>query len=204
MRRLFAIFMLTLIFLPSVLAITGEIGNARAIIDREWNGKETIERTILVINSNDVKLDITLEPSAGLEDIVELIDGEFELQPGEEKKARFNLKIEEEGRWNGKINVFFRPEEGNSVVLSSTIVLIVGDVEERDEIPEELPDDEDDNEITGDVVREEDDDADDSGVGFGIKGARDNNSNAGTVILIIVIALIVIGAVVGSYFLFKR
>ncbi len=203
MKRICSILVIILVFLPNVLAITGEIGNAKAVLNREWNGKETLERTILVRNSNDVKLSIKLEPSDEIKDIVELIDGEFELQPGEEKKARYNLKIEEEGRWNGKINVYFRPEEGNSVVLSSVIILSVGNANNIDEIPEDFSEEEDEINGTTVDIEEEADDEENNDVSFGISGAKENKSNAVTIIVVI-IALAVLGAAVGLYFLLKK
>ena len=202
MKKVFCLLLLILILVPSALAITGEIGNARAIISREWNGRETLERTILVRNPNDVKLDIKLEPSDEIKDIVEIVDKEFELQPGEEKNARFNLKIEREGSWSGKIHVFFIPEEGSRVVLSSTIVLSVGEAQDEDEIPDETTDGGD--EIIGDVVLEEDDDVDSSTVGFGIKGSKESKTSTGLILLIVLIVIIIVAAIVGLIFLFKR
>jgi len=203
MRFVLCIILLCLFFLPSIFAITGEIGNARAIITRDWNGKETLERTIFVSNPNNIKVDIKLEVSEEIKDIVELVDASFTLQPGEEKNARYKLKVIEEGHWNGRINVFFKPEEGNSVVLSSTIILNVGNSEEEDEIPEELPDDT--NETSDDLL-EEDDDIDNSTVGFGIKGSReiDSNSSVWPTVLVIGIVVIILAVIVGSIFLLKR
>lgn len=207
MKSILSLALVVFILLPSVLAITGEIGNARAVISRDWNGRETIERTILVRNPNNVSVDIKLEPSDEIKDIVELIDKEFELQPGEEKKARFNLKITEQGQWNGRINVFFRPEEGNSVVLASTIILLVGDEFDDEDIVEETQEENQDEILEQeDEGLKEDDDADDgnNGVDFGIKGAQEDGSNTGLIVLVIVIFVVVVAAIIGFIFLFKR
>lgn len=204
MKRLFSIFSVFLILLPFVLAITGEIGNARAIIKREWAGRETLERTILVRNSNDVKLNIKLEPSEEIKDIVDIIDKEFELQAGEEKNARYNLKIMEEGAWSGRINVFFRPEEGNSVVLSSTIILLVGDIE-SEEVPDEVS--EETNETTDDVISDdvkEGDDIDGGDVDFGIRGVKEDKSNIGIIFLVVLVVILVVAAIVGIIFILKK
>ena len=210
MKKILSIIFLCFLVIPGIFAITGEIGNARAIITREWNGEEILERTIFVRNPNDVKIDIRLEPSEELADIVELIDANFSLPPGEEKAARYLLMITKEGHWDGRINIFFRPEEGNSVVLSSTLIINVGDVEEPDEIPEEVSDNETSDEPTDDTLieenDEEDDDTDNSTVGFGIKGSRvtDDDSSAWPIVIVIIIVVIILAAIIGSYFLLKK
>jgi len=114
---------LMLSFVGSVYAITGSIGNARMILRPEVG--ETIDRTILVKNVNDVPLDITLSVSGDLEGDVKLIDEEFNLAAGDERKARFTIKIKNDVTTETKINVQFSPVDGgNGVGLSSTIIII--------------------------------------------------------------------------------
>ena len=57
---------------------------------------------------------------------LELIDENFILSPGENKKAKFLVKVRKEGTYKGRINVFFSPIDSKEpgVVLSSTIVVI--------------------------------------------------------------------------------
>jgi len=205
LRKLLSILIL-LLFIPSVLAITGEIGNARVVISKDWDGKETIERTILVRNSNDVPLTIRLEASEGLEDIVELIDEEFTLPAGTEKKARFDLVFKRPGSWNGKINVFFIPEEGSRVVLSSTMIINLK-TDEKVELPPE-----DDIGIDVGEVKDDDEAMDDTKedtevspiVGFGIKGSKEKESNLGSVLAVLTILLVVIVVVSGVIYLLKK
>ncbi len=200
MKKFIASLIFLFIIIPNVLAITGEIGNARVVIKKDFSGIETIERTILVRNSNDVPLDITLEATDEINEITEIIDKEFKLEAGEEKKARFNLNIKQPGEWAGKINVFFKPEEGNTVVLASNLILIIKG--ENGEIPideeDQLDDSEDelddeDDEITGDVVSKEEDD--DTG--------KESSIPIG-IILAVVIGLVVVGAIIGLIFLLKK
>ena len=122
------LFSLLLLSLNLASAITGKIGNGRMILNLE-SGEE-IEKSIQVINDNDVPLNITLFVGGNLTDNIELIDENFILNAGEEKKARFTLKAgEETGRYEGRINVKFTPEDKNEagVVLSSQIIVNVNE-----------------------------------------------------------------------------
>ncbi len=117
---------LLILSLNSASAITGKIGNGRMILNLEAG--EEIERSIQVINDNDVPLNITLFVGGNLTDNIELIDENFMLNAGEDKQARFTLKAGEEiGRDEGRINVKFSPENEDEagVVLSSQIIVNV-------------------------------------------------------------------------------
>jgi hypothetical protein len=111
-----------------VSAITGSMGNARMILYPEVNGwtNTVLEKTILVKNVNDVPINITLRPDENATKFVEVIDKTFILQPGEEKKAQFDVKVRKVGTYQGQINVFFKPtnDTKGGVVLSSTIIVI--------------------------------------------------------------------------------
>jgi hypothetical protein len=129
-RSLVLAFAILLLITSSVLvsAITGSMGNARVVLYPEVNGftNTVIERTILVKNVNDIPLNITLNADENATKFTEIIDKTFILQPGEEKDARFNVKVRKVGNYQGSINVFFRPANGTEggVVLSSTIIVI--------------------------------------------------------------------------------
>ena len=122
-----AVIMLNIIL---VSAITGSMGNARMVLYPEVNGKTftTIEKTILVKNVNNVTINISLKTDNNSESFLDIVDKEFVLQPNSEKKAGFVIKVKDEGRYEGKINVFFTSTEGKEagVVLTSTIVVIAG------------------------------------------------------------------------------
>jgi len=58
-------------------------------------------------------------------DDIKIIDDEFTLGPGEEKKAQFTIDVKKSGTTESNINVKFSPiNEGNGVGLSSTIIII--------------------------------------------------------------------------------
>ena len=88
----------------------------------------TIEKTILVKNVNDISINIKLEADQNSSKFLKIVDDNFSLSPGEERKANFRVEVNKEGRYEGKINVFFTPAEGKDpgVVLSSTVIVIVG------------------------------------------------------------------------------
>jgi len=141
----------------NVYAITGKIGNGRMIVNLEVG--ETLDRTIRVINDNSVDLNITLFASGDLADDVELIDENFILKAGEEKKARFLLKAEKAGTYTTKINVKFAPlEEGeNGVGLSATIITKIykdGELPEVNDEDSNADNVGDENLITGDSIKD--------------------------------------------------
>ncbi len=112
----------------AVNAITGSMGNARMILYPEFNGKfyEPIDKTILIKNVNNVSINVTLELDESGKEFIELIDKSIILQPNEETKARFTVKVKNEGKYEGRINVFFTSAESKEpgVALSSTIIAI--------------------------------------------------------------------------------
>jgi len=109
----------------SVSALTAKIGNGRMILNTEVG--EKIEKSIRVINDNDVSVNITLFPSGDLMNNTDIIDDSFILQPGEEKNARFTVYSNSVGRYETKVNVQFNPtyENENGAGLSSQIILNV-------------------------------------------------------------------------------
>jgi len=166
-QKLSLAFIIVLILMNSlyVSAITGSMGNARMILYPEVNGwfATEIEKSILVKNVNDVPISIQLKVDEEGKEFIELIDEEFVLQANQEKKAQFIVKVRKEGTYNGKINVFFTPldGEGPGVVLSSEIVVIAKKTqdyeEDEDEEDEENGEEEDDVSIgTGSTISDDD------------------------------------------------
>ncbi len=122
---IFIAFLLVLLLVNFASAITGKIGNARAVLYPEvgfWG--VTIDRSVLVINENDVPVNVKLEADVN-SSFIEIIDKEFTLEPGEEKDAEFKIKIKKEGDYEGRVNIFFSTIDGKGagVVLSSTIII---------------------------------------------------------------------------------
>ena len=118
------IFLIILIMLEFVSAITGSIGNARIIIKTKPG--EIVEKYILIRNVNDVPVRIELSTSGDLADELNLENNSFELQPSEDKKAYFTIKSDNIGIFETRINVLFKTlDGGNGVGLYSVIILNV-------------------------------------------------------------------------------
>jgi hypothetical protein len=202
LNKITSIILIVLLILPVANAITGSIGNAKAIIKTEvQEGKTTvIERTILVKNVNDVPLNITLETGDDLKNIVELIDSKFVLQPKEEKKARFNLNIERPGNYSGKISVFFTPQDkGNGVVLASSLVILA--YGEGNFPEEEQPE----NDTV--VDNPEDDEDNETGVSISVGGGKVTNNSSSKIsnnLVFIIIMIIILLLIVGGSIYFLR
>ncbi len=158
-KKLFSLAIFLVFLVPLANAITGSIGNAKAIVTVDLSESNVLERTVLVKNVNDFAINVNLEAAGDLETITKIIDNEFELGPNEEKKAAYKVTIPEEGIYNGNIVVFFNPPEGKGagVVLQSNLIInAVGEgsgivVEEQDNIKDE---EKKDNKITGSLVSE--------------------------------------------------
>lgn len=119
----FLVVVLLLSFVGSVYAITGSIGNARMILRPDVG--DTIERSILVKNVNDVAVDVKITVTGDLVDDIVVIDSEFELAAGTEKDAQFTIEVKKAGTTENKFNVAFSPKDGgNGVGLSSTVIII--------------------------------------------------------------------------------
>lgn len=116
--------LLVLLMLNFASAITGTIGNARAVLYPEvgfWG--TTIDRTISIENVNDEPINVTLD--AGNSTIINIVDKSFILEPGQSKDAEFQIKLKKAGDYTEKISIFFSPIDGKGagVALSSTLII---------------------------------------------------------------------------------
>jgi hypothetical protein len=108
-----------------VSAVTAINANGRMVLYPQIGPSgTTIEKTIKVSNVDNEPINITLKADENLSSIVKIIDDKFVLQPGEDRKARFNIVLTKPGYYEGKINVYFQPSKGgNGVVLPSVIII---------------------------------------------------------------------------------
>jgi hypothetical protein len=116
--------LLVLSVLNFASAITGKIGNARAVLYPEvgfWG--TSIDRTIYIENVNNESVNVTLD--AGNSTILKLVEKNFILQPGESRNAAFKIKLKKPGEYTEKLNIFFTPLGKNSagVALTSTYII---------------------------------------------------------------------------------
>ncbi|MEK6934902.1 MAG: hypothetical protein AABW46_03415 [Nanoarchaeota archaeon] len=195
---LLGILIVLLIKFALAQGVTGAIGNPITVIHRQnvTEGEEVvIDRELIVINKNDFPVDVTLEPSVEIEDIIELLDEEFTIEANQEKRARFKIILEDNFIHSGKIIVNFKSPEGDRIGLASKITILGDDVDGED------PDEE--NEIDEGEDPEE-------GVSFGGNGSAprtpDNNSdgNGLGITILILISVLIIGCIVGFVILIRR
>lgn len=122
--------LILLILVSGVYALSASIGNARMVLRPtvEEGSITTIEKTIQVNNVNDVPVIINAKSSREFEDILTIPEPEFILEPGETKNMDFIITLEYGGRYEGKINIAFKPADPESkssgVGLSSTIIIL--------------------------------------------------------------------------------
>ena len=84
---------------------------------------DKFERSVLVINDNDIPVNINVTASGDLADDIKIIDKTFTLQPGEQKKARFTLEIKSAGTTTNRINVAFQAINKTGGGMSSVITI---------------------------------------------------------------------------------
>lgn len=109
-------------------AIVGKIGNARMILNLEQG--DSLDKSILVINDNNLSLQIDLVAVGDNASIINIKDSNFVLNPGEQKNAGFTINApSSSGRYENRINVKFTPIGSNEtgVGLSSQVILNVYD-----------------------------------------------------------------------------
>jgi len=132
-------------------AITGKIGNARVVLyPIVESGGTSIDRTILVINDNDVEVNVSLQIGEN-SSLIEIIDKNFVLQPGEQTEARFKINLKKAGDYEQRINVLFAPFSGKGagVALSSTIIIHATGESDNSDIVDNADNGES---VTGDAV----------------------------------------------------
>jgi len=116
------ILLIVVIMMVQVSAITGSIGNSRMIINSKTG--DTVERTILVKNVNNISVAIEMVSEGDLTSDLKIQNPNFTLAPGEEKKVNISIKVTKEGSTETKVNVKFTGVgEKGGVGLSSTIII---------------------------------------------------------------------------------
>jgi flagellar basal body-associated protein FliL len=109
-------------------ALTINVANARMIL--RANAGETISKTILVRNVNNISVEVESFASGDLKDTTIIKNPKFQLAPEEEGTINFTIKAEETGTTETKINIQFTPIEGSTsagVGFSSNVIVIAGE-----------------------------------------------------------------------------
>lgn len=154
-----------LVLASSSLALTGKIGNPRAVVYAEVTPSKPalISRTLDVINVNEVPVSISMDVSSNCTEIIRISDKEstFILPPDQNKKVPYVIKVTEPGLYDCKINTYFKEQDlsGPGIALASALIISVkgegSGINPEENIPEdteEIPNDgEVDEEITDGV-----------------------------------------------------
>ncbi len=207
--KLLTLFLVFVLVVSSVSAITGSVGNLKVVLRPEVNKGDVvvIDRVLKINNVNDVDIKVTLTPDQILDSFSEIIDKEFILKPGESKDAKFKLNLKNSGTYTGKIYIRFSELEGKNpgVVLSSTVTIVASgtapefvEPEETEEVPNE-PEKIDNDVVNGDSEEQKVD------VSLGDKDLenKENIDVANPLVGIFIIFLVlVIG--IGLLLMFKR
>jgi len=210
MKKALLLILVFLVLIGDVFALTAALGTARGIVrvDVEEGQTVTLDRTLKVINKNDVNVKVGLEVSGDFVGRMDLEETELLLSPGEEKEVRYLVRINQPGTYQGKIRAGFAREDGQGAGVGTIYTLIVlaeGPGEEfvSETQPAENQDNtnteditDEDNEITGDVV---DDNTDDSGDGVNVAFGntkpgvqKQTNTDATVLIAVLVVGVIII------------
>jgi len=206
MKKLLLILVL-FILASNAFALTAAIGTARGIvrIDIEEGKTVTLDRTLKVMNRNDVNVNVGLEVSGDLIGKLELMENEFTLSPNEEKNVRYLVRIKQPGRYEGKILVGFAREDGEGAGVGTTYTLIIIAEGEGKEFVSEDNKTIEEDEITGDVVAEEDSKEEGVSVSFGnTKPPVKKQMNVDVFALGFVLLLIIIVVLGGIVYLRRK
>jgi len=97
--------------LGSAMALTASMGNVRMILYPEVYPGETtvVEKSIQVNNVNDQEIMISLSTQGNFTDIIRIVDTNFTLGANESKNARFQIVLDKPGKYEGKVFVAFNP-----------------------------------------------------------------------------------------------
>lgn len=117
-KFVFAI-LLIILNLSTVFALTASMGNVKMVLYPDVYPGETtiINRSIKVNNVNDIEVRILLSTEGNFSNIINIIDGNFTLGVNESRDAKFQILLNESGRYDGKIFVTFDPQ-GNTINAS--------------------------------------------------------------------------------------
>lgn len=119
-----------LLLVSSAFALTGKLGSARAVIHAEVTPDKPafMSRTLDVINSNDVPVNIKLEVSENCTGIIKIDPklGNFSLAADETRTIPYTVKVTQPGTQECKINVYFKnaDNKGAGVALSAILIIV--------------------------------------------------------------------------------
>ncbi len=118
------IFLFLIIGVSSVSAITGNIINARIVLNSDVG--QSVNGSLKIENVNNIPITVELITSGDLATSLKLNQTSFTLQPNEKKEIGFTIKSDSDGTTETIINVRFKEDNGEEVSISANVILIAG------------------------------------------------------------------------------
>ena len=111
----------------SATALNAKVGNGKFVISNATVG-QVIDRTMKIYNNNSFEVRIELVPAGNLTNYIKILDNNVTMAPSSEKEFRFSVKVPQEGRNDGGINVKFTPVNmtangKNGIVIPTTMII---------------------------------------------------------------------------------
>ena len=122
--RIFAgvLFIVILLSISSISALNAKIGNGKVELYAKVG--DVIEKSVKVINDNNVTVNIELIGDGDLKDQIKFKKANFTLAPKEEMDAGYSLKIIKEGKTTSYVNVKFTAVgEKNGIILPASVII---------------------------------------------------------------------------------
>ncbi len=144
MKRFLIVLFTILMVISPAYAITASLGSSRAVINFELSDKASenvLQRDLIVRNVNEFPIEVTLEGDDGFKGIATFPVNPVKLDPNTEKPIPFKVQLSQPGTIDGKINVYFRRDDGveeTPAVLRATYIVLASG--EGQDVPlQELP-----------------------------------------------------------------
>jgi len=121
------VLILSILSINSVTALNAAVGNGKFVISNATVG-DVIQRTMKVYNNNTFEVRIELIPTGNLTKYIKIIDNNITMAPLSEKEFRFSVKVPQEGRNDGEIDVKFTPANmtangKNGIIIPTTMII---------------------------------------------------------------------------------
>ncbi len=114
--------LIVLLSIGSISALNAKIGNGKVVLYAKVG--DVIEKSVKVINDNNVSVNIELIADGDLKDQFKFKKANFTLAPNEETDATYSLKVTKEGKTTSYINVKFTAVgEKNGIILPASVII---------------------------------------------------------------------------------
>ncbi len=122
MSLMVVLFIIILLSICSVSALNAKIGNGKVVLYAKVG--DVIEKSVKVINDNNVTVNIELIGDGDLKDQFKFKKANFSLAPHEELDASYSLKITKEEKTTSYVNVKFTSVgEKNGIILPASVII---------------------------------------------------------------------------------